>query len=439
VDGVTAVSTTATVRKNEPGRRPRVLIIVQNLPVPFDRRVWLECRALTAAGYDVTVVCPKGKGDPVHEVVDGVTLLKYPPYAPGGRATGFVVEYAYSFLATARLALRARRDGRFDVVQACNPPDIFWPLARWLRRRDGSRFVFDHHDLCPELYESRFPDGRNLPHRGLLALERATFRTADHVISTNGSYARIAVERGDKVATDVTVVRTGPDPLRLRRRDPVPELKRGRRRLVAYLGVMGPQDGVDLAVRAADHVVHRLGRTDVSFTFMGTGDCHAQLLALRDELGLQDYVELPGRVSDETLVDVLSTADLGLSPDPRNPLNDLSTMNKTLEYMAFGLPVVAFDLTETRVSAENAAVYVPDGDIPRYAASIVRLLDDPPLRRAMGEIGRARIDGAFGWPYQRAAYLQVYDRLVGRARVPKPRVISLPDTSGADDRAHRDA
>jgi glycosyltransferase involved in cell wall biosynthesis len=437
VDGVTAVSTTGTARKNGPGRPPRVLIIVQNLPVPFDRRVWLECRALTAAGYEVTVVCPKGKGDPVHEVVEGVTLLKYPPYAPGGRAAGFVVEYAYSFLATARLALRARRDGRFDVVQACNPPDIFWPLARWLRRRDGSRFVFDHHDLCPELYESRFPDGRSLPHRGLLALERATFRAADQVISTNGSYARMAVERGDKAPTDVTVVRTGPDPLRLRRRDPVPELKRGRRHLVAYLGVMGPQDGVDLAVRAADHVVHTLGRTDVSFTLMGAGDCHAQLLALRDELGLQDYVELPGRVSDETLVDVLSTADLGLSPDPKNPLNDLSTMNKTLEYMAFGLPVVAFDLTETRVSAENAAVYVPDGDIPGYAASIVRLLDDPPLRRAMGEIGRARIDGAFGWPYQRATYLQVYDRLVGHARVPKPRVISLPDA--ADDRARRDA
>ncbi|MGZ4602125.1 MAG: glycosyltransferase family 4 protein [Kineosporiaceae bacterium] len=407
--------------------RPRVLIIVQNLPVPFDRRVWLECKALTAAGYEVTVVCPKGKGDPEHEVLDGVTLLKYPPYAPGGSAASFIIEYVYSFLATARLALRARRRGRFDVVQACNPPDIFWPLARWLRWRDGSRFLFDHHDLCPELYLSRFRQGSTLPHRGLLALERATFRTADQVVSTNGSYARIAVERGGKDPDDVTVVRTGPDPDKLLRRDPVPELRRGRRHLVAYIGVMGPQDGVDLAVRAAHHIVHVLGRKDVSFTFMGGGDCYDQLVALRDELGLRDHLELPGRVPDETVVNVLSTAALGLSPDPKNPLNDLSTMNKTLEYMAFELPVVAFDLKETRVSAENAASYVPDGDIPAYAQAILALLDDEPRRRAMGAIARARIEGAFGWPHQRTAYLRVYDRLLGRPVAPQPRVIVLPD------------
>jgi len=429
VDRVTATSTTGVADPSRAAARPRVLIIVQNLPVPFDRRVWLECQALKAAGYDVTVVCPKGKGDPDHEVVEGVTLLKYPPYAPGGSAASFLLEYAYSFLATARLVLRARRRGGFTVLQACNPPDIFWPLARWLRWRDGSRFVFDHHDLCPELYDSRFPGGRPVARRGLVALERATFRTADHVISTNGSYADVAVARGGKGTGEVTVVRTGPDPLRLRRRDPVPALRRGRRHLVAYLGVMGPQDGVDLAVRAAHHVVHVLGRDDVSFTFMGSGDCHAELLALRDELGLRDHVELPGRVSDETLVDVLSTADLGLSPDPKNPLNDLSTMNKTLEYMAFGLPVVAFDLKETRVSAENAAVYVPDGDIAGYAQAVVTLLDDPPMRRAMGEIARARIDGAFGWPYQRRAYVEVYDGIMGRAGAPRQRMIALPDVA----------
>ena len=179
---------------------PRMLIIVQNLPVPFDRRVWLECKALTAAGYDVTVICPKGKGDPEAEVLEGVTLLKYRPYAPGGGALGFVLEYAYSFLATALLVLRARRKGEFDVLQACNPPDIFWPIAWWLRRRDGSRFVFDHHDLCPELYDSRFPDGSALPRRGLLALEKATFRTADHVVATNASYADDRDASGRQVA-----------------------------------------------------------------------------------------------------------------------------------------------------------------------------------------------------------------------------------------------
>ena len=399
------------------GARGRTLIIVQNLPVPFDRRVWLECKALTAAGYDVTVVCPKGKNDPTDEVVDGVRLLKYRPYAPGGGALGFVLEYAYSFLATARLVLRARHDGKFDVLQACNPPDIFWPIARWLRRRDNSRFVFDHHDLCPELYDSRFPDKSALPKRGLLALERATFRTANHVVSTNASYAEIAIHRGDKSPADVTVVRTGPDPERLRRRAAVPALRRGRQHLVAYIGVMGPQDGVDLAVRAAAHVVHDLGRKDVAFTFMGGGDSWEELVALREELGLQDYLELPGRVPDDTVLDVLSTASVGLSPDPKNPLNDVSTMNKTLEYMAFGLPVVAFDLKETRVSAGDAAMYVESGDVAAYARAIVDLLDDADKRDAMGRRGRLRIDDELGWPHQRDAYVGVYDALAGQRRV----------------------
>jgi glycosyltransferase involved in cell wall biosynthesis len=397
--------------------RPRILIIVQNLPVPFDRRVWLECKALNAAGYDVTVVCPKGKEDPGRQVLDGVTLLKYRPYAPGGGGLGFVLEYAYSFLATLWLVLRARRHGRFAVLQACNPPDIFWPIARWLRRRDGTRFVFDHHDLCPELYDSRFPDGSALPKRGLLALEKATFRTADHVVSTNASYAEIAMRRGGKAPADVTVVRTGPDEERLRRKAVVPALRRGRKHLVAYIGVMGPQDGVDLAVRAAAHVVHDLGREDVAFTFMGSGDSYDQIVALRDELGLVDYVELPGRVPDNTVIDVLSTAALGLSPDPKNPLNDVSTMNKTLEYMAFELPVVAFDLKETRVSAGDAATYVQSGDIAGCARAIVKLLDNDDERVVMGKAGRIRIEQELGWSYQREVYVAVYDSLVSRRRV----------------------
>ena len=372
--------------------RPRILIIVQNLPVPFDRRVWLESKALNAAGYDVTVICPKGKKDPGHQVLEGVALLKYRPYAPGGWGLGFVMEYGYSFLATLFLVFRARRQGKFAVLQACNPPDIFWPIALWLRHRDGTRFIFDHHDLCPELYDSRFPHGSALPKRGLLALERATFRTADHVVATNASYAEIAMRRGGKPPSDVTVVRSGPDEQRLQRKATVRALRRGRKHLVAYIGVMGPQDGVDLAVRAAAHVVHELGREDVAFTFMGSGDSYDHIVALRDELGLKDYIELPGRVPDETVVDVLSTAALGLSPDPKNPLNDVSTMNKTLEYMAFELPVVAFDLKETRVSAGDAATYVQSGDVGAYARAIVALLDDADERAIMGKAGRVRIE-----------------------------------------------
>ena len=390
----------------------RVLIIVQNLPVPFDRRVWLECQALISAGYRVAVVCPKGRGDPAYEVIDAVELYKYRPYAPGGSKFSFVAEYAYSFLATAWTALKARRSGRFAVIQACNPPDIFWPLAMTFRAFEGTRFVFDHHDLCPELYESRFSSGPKLPYKGLRALERRTHRTADHVISTNDSYREIAIARSGKLASEVTVVRTGPDPQRLRRGQPCPELRRGRAFLAAYIGVMGPQDGVDIVVRAADIVVNRLGRNDIAFTLIGSGDCFDDLVALRDELGLAGHVEFTGRAPDELVARILSTADAGLSPDPKNPLNDVSTMNKTMEYMAFELPVVAFDLRETRVSAGDAAVYVKPNDVHDYAEAIVALIDDEPRRTRLGKLGRTRVEHELAWSHQERAYLGVYWRLI---------------------------
>jgi len=397
----------------------RVLIIVQNLPVPFDRRVWLECQALISDGYQVAVVCPKGKGDPSYQVVDEVQLYKYRPYAPGGSKAGFIIEYAYSFLATAWLTLKARRSGRFGVIQACNPPDIFWPIALVLRAFDRTRFVFDHHDLSPELYESRFPNGPKLPYRLLRALERRTHRTADHVISTNDSYRNVAVGRSGKSVNDVTIVRTGPDPERLRRGEPRPELRRGRRFLAAYIGVMGPQDGVDIAVRAADVVVHQLGRDDIAFTLIGSGDCFSDLVALRDELGLADHVEFTGRAPDELVARILSTADAGLSPDPKNPLNDVSTMNKTMEYMAFELPVVAFDLRETRVSAGDAGVYVVPNDVREYALAIVDLMDDEPRRSRLGKLGRARVEQELAWSHQERAYLGVYRGLTAGSDAPK--------------------
>ena len=391
----------------------RVLIIVQNLPVPFDRRVWLECHALVAAGYQVSVVCPKGKGDPPHEVIDTVELYKYRPYAPGGSKASFIAEYAYSFFATAWLVLKSRRKGRFAVIQACNPPDIFWPIALVLRWLDGTKFVFDHHDLCPELFQSRFPDGPKLPYRGLRALERRTHRTADHVIATNDSYRDIAIRRSGKAPEDVTVVRTGPNPDKLQRGAREPELLRGRRFLAAYIGVMGPQDGVDIVVRAADIVVHEMGRTDIAFTLIGSGDCFDELVALRDELKLTGHVEFTGRIPDELVKKILSTADLGLSPDPKNPLNDVSTMNKTMEYMAFELPVVAFDLRETRVSAADAAVYAQPNDIHDYAQAIVGLIDDEDRRAELGKLGRVRVEEELAWSHQERAYISVYERMTG--------------------------
>ena len=389
----------------------RVLIIVQNLPVPFDRRVWLECQALVSAGYRVAVVCPKGKSDPSYEVVDAVELYKYRPYAPGGSKISFMGEYVYSFLASAWLTLKARRSGRFAVIQACNPPDIFWPLGLAFRAIEGTKFVFDHHDLCPELYESRFPAGPKLPYKGLRALERRTHRAADHVIATNDSYRDITIRRGGKRPADVTVVRTGPDPQRLRRGPADPSQRRGRRYLAAYIGVMGPQDGVDIVVRAADIVVHNFGRDDIAFTLIGSGDCFGDLVALRDELGLAEHVEFTGRAPDELVTRILSTADVGLSPDPKNPLNDVSTMNKSMEYMAFEMPVVAFDLRETRVSVGDAGVYVKPNDINDYAEAIVRLMDDKPRRTLLGKLARTRVEEELAWNHQERAYLGVYQRL----------------------------
>jgi glycosyltransferase involved in cell wall biosynthesis len=405
--------------RTRPGRTkrtPRLLIIVQNLPVPFDRRVWLECQALTAAGYRVSVVCPKGRGEPPYEVIDSVRLYRYRPYAPGGSKASFIAEYLYSFLATAWGLLKARRSGRFAVIQACNPPDIFWPLALAFRWLEGTRFVFDHHDLCPELFQSRFPDGPKLPYQGLLALERRTHQAADHVISTNDSYRHIAMTRGGKRPDEVTVVRTGPDLRRLQPGEPDPDLRRGHRFLVAYIGVMGPQDGVDIVVRAADIVVKDLNRNDIAFTLIGSGDCFDELVALRDKLGLAGHVEFTGRAPDELVTRIMSTADAGLSPDPKNPLNDVSTMNKTMEYMAFGLPVVAFDLRETRVSAAGAAVYVEPNDERKYAQAIVALLDDEARRFQMGKLARERVEAELAWDYQESAYLGVYKRVLAQAR-----------------------
>ncbi len=393
----------------------RILIIVQNLPVPFDRRVWLECQALAGDGYEVTVVCPKGEGDPACAVVDGVRLYKYRPYAPGGSKLSYLNEYAYSFLATAWLTLKARRRGRFHVVQACNPPDIFWPLALVLRAVDRTRFIFDHHDLSPELYQSRFPDGPRLPYRALRALERRTHRTADHVIATNDSYRAIAIERSGKAPGEVTVVRTGPDSSHLRPGPVAPELRRGRRFLAAYIGVMGPQDGVDIVVRVADIVVNDMGRDDIAFTLIGSGDCFNDLVALRDVLGLAGHVEFTGRAADDMVARILSTADIGLSPDPMNPLNDVSTMNKTMEYMAFELPIVSFDLRETRISADQAAVFVSPGDLRGYAEAVVGLCDDEQARAKMGKLGRIRVEQELAWRHQERTYLDVYRQvLVGR-------------------------
>ncbi|MFC0864150.1 glycosyltransferase family 4 protein [Sphaerimonospora cavernae] len=387
----------------------RALILVENLSVPFDRRVWQECTSLRDAGWEVHVVCPKGaKRDTEAEVeIDGVRIHRYPLRPATGGPLGYLREYGWSLLHTFRLARRVGRTGRIDVVHACNPPDLLFLVARALKRQ-GARFVFDQHDLVPELYLSRFGRGEDVLYRLVRRLERLTYRAADVVIATNESYRETALTRGGKRPEEVFVVRSAPTVERFHEVPAEEALKRGMPHLLCYLGVMGPQDGVDYALRALALLRDELRRTDWHAVFIGAGDAFDAMVALSRKLGLSDLVEFTGRIPDEDLLRYLSTADVCLAPDPYNPLNDVSTMNKIMEYMAMGRPVVSFDLREARVSAGDAAVYAPPNDESEFAKLISFLLDAPEERHRMGEIGRARVSGPLSWEHSRKALLAAY-------------------------------
>jgi glycosyltransferase involved in cell wall biosynthesis len=408
------------------GSGRRALILVENLSVPFDRRVWQECTTLRDAGWTVDVICPQGsKRDTEAEAeIDGVRIHRYPLRAATGGPAGYLKEYGTALWHTARLA---RKVGPVDVVHACNPPDLLFLPALWLKRR-GARFVFDQHDLVPELYLSRFDRGKDLLYRAVCALERRTYRAADVVLATNESYRDVAVRRGGRRPEDVFVVRSAPQTDRFQPVPPEPELKRGKPHLLCYLGVMGPQDGVDYALRALAKLRDECGRTDWHAVFVGSGDAFEAMVELSGRLGLSEQVQFTGRVPDADLVRYLSTADVCLSPDPRNPLNDVSTMNKVLEYMAMGRPIVSFDLKEARVSAGDAAVYAPANDEAAFAELIAELLDDPERRAGMGKIGQDRISGPLSWRNSQASLLAAYAAACRD---------STPVSAGDPDRAGR--
>ncbi|MBW1595671.1 glycosyltransferase family 4 protein [Streptomyces sp. JJ38] len=384
----------------------RALILVENLSVPFDRRVWQECTTLRDAGWTVHVICPRGnrRDTEAEAEIDGVRIHRYPLRAATGGPAGYPREYGSALWHTLRLA---RKVGPVDVVHACNPPDLLFLPALWLKRR-GARFVFDQHDLVPELYLSRFGRGKDLLYRAVCGLERLTYRTADVVLATNESYRDVAVRRGGRRAEDVFVVRSAPDVARFHPVPAEPGLMRGKPHLLCYLGVMGPQDGVDYALRALAKLRDELGRTDWHAVFVGAGDTFDAMVELSRRLGLADHVEFTGRVPDADLVRYLSTADVCLSPDPHNPLNDVSTMNKVLEYMVMGRPIVSFDLREARVSAGDAAVYAAGNDEAAFAGLVAELLDDPERRARMGAIGRERINGPLAWRNSQTALLAAY-------------------------------
>jgi glycosyltransferase involved in cell wall biosynthesis len=425
--------------------RPHVLTVVQNLSVPLDRRVWMECQALVAAGYRVSVICPRGEQETTFEELEGVRIHRYapPPSANGLLSYGW--EFVHCWTRTAMLAWRIFRRDRFDVIQACNPPDTYFALAR-LFRPFGVRFVFDHHDLCPELYESRDLT-RQAPRPVLAALrhlERATYRSADHVITTNETYLKRARQRTGKPSAAFTVVRSSPDPETMRPQSPVSGLRHGRRHLCCYLGIMGHQDGVENVVHAARTIVRKMGRRDVHFALLGFGDTLERLRSLAAEFGLEDVVTFTGRVGPQEISSYLSTASVGLCPDPKTPFNDASTMNKVLEYMAHALPVTAFDLTETQTVAGRAAKYVPwsgdqEADAVAFAEAVVELLDNPEQASAMGRYGRTRIESDLGWPIQAARYVGAYDQLLGRDSAASANEAELLPWGKAPNAAHATA
>jgi glycosyltransferase involved in cell wall biosynthesis len=396
----------------QPGR---ALILVENLPVPFDRRVWQECLALSAAGWEMSVICPQGtkRHTEAFERVEGVDIHRYSLATASGGPAGYAREYGRAFWQTRRIAFRLARTAPFDVVQACNPPDLLLSAVRRLKTRLGAAFVFDQHDLIPELYESRFGRGRDALYRLTVAAERRTYGLADVVISTNQSYRDVALTRGGKSRDDVFVVRSAPDAARFTPTAPDESLKRGRRHLIAYLGVMGPQDGIDHALRALAQLA---SRDDWQAVFMGEGDVLPAMRVLARELGLGERVDFTGRIPDEDVQRILSTATVGLAPDPKNPLNDVSTMNKILEYMAISCPVVSYDLVEARVSAGDAALYAVANDEASFAAAIARLLDDPELGARMGAVGRERINGALSWETSKRELLRAYERALSYRR-----------------------
>ena len=400
----------------------RVLIIVENLPSPFDRRVWQEATTLQAHGYEVSIICPTGKGyEKRYELIDGVHIYRHPLPMEAEGALGYLVEYGAALFWEFALAFRILFTRGFDVIHACNPPDLIFLVGGFFKLF-GKKFLFDHHDINPELYEAKF-GRRDFFYKLMVWFERITFRLADVSIATNASYKRIALERGGMDPDKVFVVRSGPKLDRLKIQPPVEALKQGRKYLVGYVGVMGKQEGIDYLLRAAAHIVHVLQRHDVHFGLVGGGTSLTEMQLYAAELGVADYVTFTGRVSDAELLAMLNTADVCVNPDVANPMNDKSTMNKIMEYMALGKPIVQFDLTEGRFSAQEASAYAKNNDDIDFACKIVELLDDASRRQQMGAFGRQRVLNELEWRYEAPKLLAAYDAVWGASRT-KPEAIA---------------
>lgn len=407
---ITAEEGIPAIIAGEPLAGKHALIVVENLPLPFDRRVWQEARTLKAAGAHVSIICPTGKGhEDRFEVIEGIEIHRHPLPLEAEGALGFLLEYGAALFWESWLAWKIFFTRRFDVIQGCNPPDLIFLVALPFKLF-GVRYIFDHHDINPELYEAKF-NKRGFFWRLMVLFEKITFKAADVTIATNESYKKIAVERGGMDPERVHVVRSGPDLSRLKRVPPVESWKNGRDHMVGYVGVMGAQEGIDLLIDAIDHIVREKHREDIQFVLVGGGPALGELKQLTAQKGLSQFVTFTGRAPDQDLFEVLSTMEIGVNPDRVNAMNDKSTMNKIMEYMSLEKAMVQFNVTEGRFSALDASLYAKPNDPIDLADKIVELIDDPERRAQMGRFGRERVVSELNWQHQidplLAAYKQV--------------------------------
>jgi glycosyltransferase involved in cell wall biosynthesis len=393
----------------------KALIIVENAPVPFDPRVWKEALALRESNVEVAVLCPKDEGyESGYEFREGIHIYRHPSPSAGNSAFGYVWEYSCALLWEFLYSWWIYFRRGFDVIQGCNPPDDIF-LVSWPFRLLGVKFIFDHHDVNPELYLAKY-GRKDLFYRTLVWLEKMTFRSSDVVMSTNHSYKEIALGRGGMAPEDVFVVRNGPDLEVFQLASPNPALKYGKRYLVGYVGAMGEQEGLDILLHVAEHI-RRIGRQDVHFTCVGGGPALAGLREMIKEKDLGDMVNFTGRISDADLLEILSTADVCVNPDKPCQMNDMSTMIKIMEYMALGKPIVQFDLREGRISAQEASLYGDnENQVPDFAAKILWLLDHPEERSRMGAYGRRRVEEHLAWEYSVPNLLAAYERAFSKIR-----------------------
>jgi len=391
-------------------RQRKVLIIVENLPSPFDRRVWQEATSLKAAGYLVSIICPTGKGyEKNYEEIDGVYIYRHRLPLEAEGAAGYFLEYSSALFWEFVLAWKVLFKHGFDVIHACNPPDNIFIVGGFFKLL-GKKFLFDHHDINPELYEAKFGK-RDFFYKLMLLLERMTFKLADISIATNESYKKIAINRGSMSPDKVYVVRSGPRLDRMKLMEPVESLKNGKRFLVGYVGVMGRQEGIDHLLDAARYIIKIKGRKDVQFGLVGGGTSLDEMVTYAKELGISDWVTFTGRVPDTEMLEMLNTADVCVNPDIANEMNDKSTMNKIMEYMALSKPIVQYDLTEGRFSAQDASLYAERNNTEDLANKIIDLLDNPEKRKIMGEIGRTRVVNMLSWEHEEPKLLEAYEAL----------------------------